>query len=103
MEIRNYIAYNVYKNGIIKKQIKINSKSEEEVENIEKNLLNYKYSSTYIINSISNPSGRVKFKDIRKVSIGLRVKRFYKSKKVRKGCFLQLFCNNSKSEYKFGF
>ena len=85
------MPYNVYENGIIKKQIKINSKSEEEVEDIEKNLLNYKYSSTYIINSIINPSGRVKFKDIRKVSIGLCKKDFINQRKLEKGAFYNCF------------
>tara|TARA_E500000178_G_scaffold339974_1_gene382134 strand:- start:1032 stop:2057 length:1026 start_codon:yes stop_codon:yes gene_type:complete len=85
------MPYNVYENGIIKKQIKINSKCEEEVENIEKNLLNYKYSSTYIINSITNPSGRIKFKDIRKVSIGLCKKDFINQRKLEKGAFYNCF------------
>ena len=85
------MPYNSYNDGIIKKQIKINSKCEEDVENIKKNLDNYKYSSTYIINSISNPSGRVKFKDIRKVSIGLCKKDFINQRKLEKGAFYNCF------------
>ena len=85
------MPYNVYDDGIIKKQIKINSKCEKDVEDIQRQLHNYKYSSTYIINSISNPSGRVKFKDIRKVSIGLCKKDFINQRKFEKGAFYNCF------------
>jgi len=85
------IPYYFYGDGVVKKQIKINSKCEKDVENIEKNLLNYKYSSTYIINSISNPSGRVKFKDIRKISIGLCKKDFLNQRKHEKSAFYNCF------------
>ena len=85
------LPYNSYQDGIIKKQIKLNSKCKEEVEEIEKNLLKYSYSNSYIINSISNPDGRVKFKDIRKVSIGLSKKDFINQRKGQKGAFYNCF------------
>ena len=85
------LPYNSYEDGIIKKQIKLNSKCKEDVEEIEKNLMKYSYSNSYIINSISNPDGRVKFKDIRKVSIGLSKKDFMNQRKGQKGAFYNCF------------
>jgi len=85
------IPYSLYKDGIIKKQMKINSKCIQEVEDIEKRLEKYDYSKSFVINSISNPSGRVKFKDIRKISVGLCKKDFINQRKAEKGAFYNCF------------
>jgi len=85
------IDYQTMSNGIIKKQIKINSKSREEVDNIEYKLSKYKYTNSYIINSINNPDGRVKFKDIRKVSIGLCKRDLINYRTKQKGAFYNCF------------
>ena len=85
------IDYQTMSNGIIKKQIKINSKCQEEVDNIEYNLSKYKYTNSYIINSINNPDGRVKFKDVRKVSIGLCKRDLINYRTKQKGAFYNCF------------
>ena len=67
----NLIKYSEYKEGVIKKQMKFNSLSKEE---LEENLLKIKPTDiveNHIINHIENPDGRIKFKDVRKISIGL--------------------------------
>lgn len=65
------IPYESPTNGIIKKQILIKSEKEEDLQNIKDKLLNIKHYDELIITSINNPNGRVKFKDTRKISIGL--------------------------------
>jgi len=85
------IDYQTMSNGIIKKQIKINSVCQEEVNNIEYNLSKYKYTNSYIINYINNPDGRVKFKDVRKVSIGLCKKDLINYRTKQKGAFYNCF------------
>ncbi len=61
-------------NGVIKKQIKFNSSTQEEVDFIQEKLKSEQYFEENIITHIDNPSGRIKFKDIRKVSIGISKK-----------------------------
>ena len=60
--------------GVIKKQIKFNSTNIEELNIIQEKLKKEKYYDDYIITNINNPSGRIKFKDIRKISIGISKK-----------------------------
>ena len=65
------ITYEAPINGILKKQILIKSEKEEDLQKIKDKLLNIKHYDELIITSINNPKGRVKFKDKRKISIGL--------------------------------
>jgi hypothetical protein len=65
------IPYEAPTNGILKKQILIKSEKEEDLQKIKDKLLNIKHYNELIITSINNPKGRVKFKDKRKISIGL--------------------------------
>ena len=62
------------KDGVIKKQMKLNFKTEDDVEKFKKKLKNYKYYNEHIITSIRNPEGKVKFKDTRKITIGISKK-----------------------------
>ena len=100
------ISYFIPKEGIIKKQIKINSKSIEEVEEMEKKLHCDNVIDVQVINKIHNPSSRTKFKDIRKISIGLCKKDIlsYRCKKKQAfyNCFvviLRLKVGNEFKEY----
>jgi hypothetical protein len=68
------IPYAQPTDGVIKKQMKFNSLVIEELDDIKTKLEKEKYFEEHIITSINNPSGRVKFKDIRKVSIGISKK-----------------------------
>lgn len=65
------IPYEAPRNGILKKQILIKTEKEEDLQKIKDKLLNIKHYDELIITSINNPKGRVKFKDKRKISIGL--------------------------------
>ena len=65
------IKYMEPKNGVIKKQMKFNSSTPEELNEIKERLKDISYYDEQIITNIDNPHGRIKFKDIRKVTIGL--------------------------------
>ena len=64
------IDYNLQKEGIIKKQIKISSFNKDDTKNINEKLVNEQYYKIYDINFIDNPNGIIKYKYIRKISIG---------------------------------
>jgi len=85
------IPYAVPVNGVIKKQIKFNSVSQEEVDYIKDKLVNEPYYDEYIMTSIDNPNGRIKFKDIRKISIGISKKDIMSYRCKRKSAFYNCF------------
>ena len=88
------ISYASPCNGVIKKQIKINSKTPEELLEIQTRLKNELYFEEHIMSHIDNPNGRIKFKDIRKVTIGISKKDMmsYRSKKKQAfyNCFVMI-------------
>tara|TARA_Y100000816_G_C26108476_1_gene590341 strand:+ start:22120 stop:23178 length:1059 start_codon:yes stop_codon:yes gene_type:complete len=77
--------------GVVKKQMKFNSIKKEELYEIQKNLENYKCVEQNVITSIDNPSGRIKFKDIRKVSIGVCKKDIISYRSKKKSAFYNCF------------
>jgi len=77
--------------GVIKKQIKFNSTSIEELDVIKEKLNHEKYFDEYIITNINNPSGRIKFKDIRKVTIGISKKDIMSYRCKKKSAFYNCF------------
>jgi hypothetical protein len=85
------IQYSTPKNGIIKKQIKYNSKTPEELEIVQSLLQKEKYYEQQIITHIDNPNGRIKYKDIRKISIGLSKKDIMSYRKKKKQAFYNCF------------
>jgi TATA-box binding protein (TBP) (component of TFIID and TFIIIB) len=91
-------------NGVIKKQMKFNSSKPEELEFIQGKLQNETYYEENIITSINNPTGRIKFKDIRKVSIGISKKDImsYRSKKKSAfyNCFVLILRMKMKASFK---
>ena len=88
IEISDYSTRNV---GVIKKQMKFNSQTLEEVNEINNKLSKYKFYSNHMIQSIDNPNGRIKFKDVRKVSIGLSKKDLVTYRVKEKGAFYNCF------------
>jgi hypothetical protein len=98
------ISYGTPKNGVIKKQIKINSTSPEELEIIQQKMKNELYCDEQIMTSINNPSGRIKFKDIRKITIGISKKDImsYRSKKKQAfyNCFVMILRIRIEQEFK---
>jgi hypothetical protein len=86
------IDYQDRKEGIIKKQIKFNFNTREEVVEFEENLsLEKRIHSVSILNQIDSPNGRVKFKDIRKIDIGICKNDLIKTKKKSKSAFYNCF------------
>lgn len=86
------IPYDSYGEGIIKKQIKFNFNTKAEVEEFEENMKKVKnYHCVTILNQIDNPNGRVVFKDVRKVDIGICKKDILKMKKSEKSAFYNCF------------
>lgn len=86
------ITYDTYGEGIIKKQIKFNFNTKVEVEEFEENMKKVKnYHCVTILNQIDNPTGRVVFKDVRKVDIGICKKDILKMKKSEKSAFYNCF------------
>jgi len=85
------LSYSTPANGVIKKQMKFNSTTQEEVNFIQENLKNEVYFDQHIITSINNPNGRITFKDIRKVSIGVSKKDLLSYRSKRKSAFYNCF------------
>ena len=85
------IPYATPANGVIKKQMKFNSTAIEELAYIETRLKDETYFEEYIITHIDNPAGRIKFKDIRKVSIGVSKKDLMSYRCKKKSAFYNCF------------
>lgn len=87
----NVISYSTPKEGIIKKQIKINSNTQEEMTELKEKLKKEIYYEENIITHIDNPTGRIQFKDIRKISIGLCTKDIMSYRCQKKSAFYNCF------------
>jgi len=85
------IPYCLPQEGIVKKQIKFNSQTQEEVDEINTKKKPYAYVDEYIINHINNPTGRIKFKDVRKISIGISKKDITSYRCKKKSAFYNCF------------
>jgi TATA-box binding protein (TBP) (component of TFIID and TFIIIB) len=98
------IPYSKPVNGIIKKQIKYNSQTPEELKMIQEKIKNELYFEEQVITSINNPNGRIKFKDIRKITIGISKKDIlsYRSKKKQAfyNCFVMIMRLKIKDTFK---
>jgi len=78
-------------NGVVKKQMKFNSTTQKEVDQILINLKDELYYETHNITHIDNPEGRIKFKDIRKISIGISKKDILSYRCKKKSAFYNCF------------
>jgi TATA-box binding protein (TBP) (component of TFIID and TFIIIB) len=87
----NVMPYSKPENGVIKKQIKFNSTEPEEVKIINDKLRDVPYYEEHIITHIDNPSGRIKYKDIRKISIGISRKDIMSYRCKKKSAFYNCF------------
>lgn len=85
------IPYATPQNGVIKKQMKFNSLSQEELDAVQVNLKDENHFEEQIITSINNPSGRIKFKDIRKISVGISRKDIMSYRCKKKSAFYNCF------------
>ena len=77
--------------GIVKKQMKFNSTEKSELDQIQTRLQSEQCVEENILTSIDNPSGRIKFKDIRKVSIGICKKDVVSYRSKKKSAFYNCF------------
>tara|TARA_Y100000768_G_scaffold277769_1_gene213168 strand:- start:15255 stop:16400 length:1146 start_codon:yes stop_codon:yes gene_type:complete len=85
------IPYHVQKEGIIKKQMKFNSSSQEELNILQEKIKLENCVENHIISKIDNPQGRIKFKDIRKISIGISNKDITSYRRKKRGAFYNCF------------
>ena len=85
------IKYTQPVNGVVKKQIKINTTSREVYDLIQTKLEDIKYYEQHIISHIDNPDGRIKFKDTRKISIGISKKDILSYRSKKKSAFYNCF------------
>ena len=86
--------------GIIKKQIKISCNTKEELEILENLIKNESYYVSKIINYVDNPNGRIKFKDVRKISVGLCKKDLIYTRTKEKSAFYNCFVVTLRVLYK---
>lgn len=95
------INYKEAKIGIIKKIIKINSQTPEDVIKLEENIKKEKNVSYDIINQINTETGKVKkFKDIRKIICGVSKKDLINFRKKKKSAFYNCFAVIIRIKYK---
>ena len=85
------IPYSKPSNGVIKKQMKFNSTEKEELDFIQDKIKDEPYSEENVIIHIDNPAGRIKFKDIRKISIGISKKDILSYRCKKKSAFYNCF------------
>lgn len=85
------IEYHRPVEGIVKKQMKFNSTTESDLNAILSNMPKDIYSNQHIITQIINPEGRIKFRDVRKISIGLCKKDMISYRGKQKGAFYNCF------------
>lgn len=85
--------------GIVKKQIKFVSCNLEELTEIQNKLKTYECTEEQIITHINNPTGRIQFKDIRKLSIGISKKDILSCHSKKKGAFYNCFVLNMRIKW----
>ena len=78
--------------GVIKKQMKIVAKSKEEFEEYQQKLTDCYYYKEYVIKHIDNPNARrIKYKNERKITIGMSKKDLMTYKTKQKNAFYNCF------------
>ena len=98
------MPYHIQGEGIVKKQMKFNFSNQEKVDEVSNIIKDQKNVDEHIISRIINPTGRITFRDIRKISIGLCKKDIlsYRSKKKSAfyNCFVLILRINLEEEFK---
>ena len=84
-------AHHCQEEGIIKKQMKINSSSEESLARMVDLLPKEGYVSQHVIEHVEAVEGRIDFKDVRKISIGLCNKDVSSYRCKKRGAFYNCF------------
>ena len=86
--------------GIVKKQMKFNTSTVEDFNSIQDKLQTETCVEENVITSINNPHGRIKFKDIRKISIGICKKDVVSYRSKKKSAFYNCFVIILRIKYK---
>ena len=85
------IPYYNATNGVLKKEIKITTNEKKDLDEILKNVEHLDNVKMNIITNIDNLNGRIKFKDVRKISIGLSKKDIMTTRAKQKSAFYNCF------------
>ena len=85
------LPYHIQQEGVIKKQMKFNFIDKLALDATLEKVVDVKNVDQYIIQQIVNPAGRIKFKDIRKISIGLSSKDITSYRTKKKSAFYNCF------------
>lgn len=83
--------YHIPKEGVIKKQMKFNSTTQEELDEVLTHCDDTIFTDHHILSRIVKPEGRITFRDIRKISQGLCKKDITSYRCKRKGAFYNCF------------
>lgn len=95
------IEYWRQQEGVIKKQMKVISKSQEEYDILQSKLKDEYYYTENIIKQINNPEARrIKFKDERKITVGISKKDILNSRGKVKNAFYNCFAVIMRFYYK---
>ena len=88
----NVIPYTSQQSGVIKKQMRIVFKDKEEFKEYETRLTTIPYYTEKIMKQIDNPNARkIKFKDVRKITIGVSKKDIMNCHGKNKNAFINCF------------
>tara|TARA_Y100000591_G_C21834949_1_gene701894 strand:+ start:624 stop:1817 length:1194 start_codon:yes stop_codon:yes gene_type:complete len=87
----NILEYFIPQEGILKKQMKFISFSKDELNQILDKVKDYYYYKSYIIQHIENSEGKIKYKDSRKISIGISKKDIINVRSKEKSAFYNCF------------
>ena len=88
----NVIPYTSQQSGVIKKQMRIVFKDKEEFQVYEDQLKTIPYYTEKIMKQIDNPNARkIKFKDVRKITIGVSKKDIMNCHGKNKNAFINCF------------
>lgn len=85
------VPYHIPATGVIKKQMKFNSFSEEELQENISRLDENVFNEQLILSRIVKDEGRIKYRDVRKISIGLSRKDITSYRCKKKGAFYNCF------------
>lgn len=98
------MKYEEPSNGIIKKQMKIVSHNQSDFDEYKRKLENIDYYSEHIIKRIDNPSARrIKFKDERKITVGVSKKDIMNCRGKVKNAFYNCFAMILRFRYENAF
>lgn len=101
LPVINYGNANI---GIVKKQMKIVSKTPEDYENYKSHIKECSYYKEHIIKQIHNPSARrIKFKDERKITVGISKKDIMNCRGKVKNAFYNCFAIILRMKYNESF